>query len=474
MIDIKRRAITSLIASYISQFGASAINFGIKIALARLLLPTEWGVYAEAMLVILVADTFTDIGLSQHLMREKNRPYGNVLLIRFILSVIAFLLIQAFAGIFAFLSPEVVEPLRVLSPLIMLRAVASIPRIYMDRELIVYRSLIPQFVSLIAMGIVSLVLAAKGFGVYALIFGSLVQELVWCVLLWVSVVRILPVQLTLQHTWRLIYGSRYLFMIAVIGFVLQQGDIAITGTLLSSDQVGLYAMAYTIIALTSKMVETAIYRVVYPLFCQYADDLRTLGRIYVTTTLAMVAIEAPIYFFLLFNSGFFVSNLLGDKWMPMAHLLAGLAVAGIINPYTTFGIEVLRATKRDKMLTVASLTGAVSLVFFGAILTSRYGAIGMVVANYFIFGSVVTIIALLRVIPQHIKELTRKLAAVYSVSLLAAALPYFTLADKGVLQNVVSIGAVLLSWLVFYRYYGVPLIRETLGSLERPAEPGVA
>ena len=466
MTSLKRRTVASLIASYISQFSTSAANFAIKIVLARLLLPAEWGIYAEAMLVVLVADTFTDVGLSQHVMREKHRPYGNVLLIRLVLSVIAILLIETFADHLDFLSPKVIQPARVLAPLILLRAVGSIPRTYMDRELMVHRSLVPQLLGLVTMGSISILLAYKGLGVYALILGTLAQELVFSALMWIVVGRGMVIQLTFDHTKSLILGSRYLFLIAVVGFVLQQGDIAITGTILNPAQVGLYAMAYTIIALTSKLVETAIYRVVYPLFCQYADQVQALGRIYVTTTLAMVAIEAPIYFFLLFNSRFFVSVTLGEKWMPAAQLLAALSVAGIVNPFTTFGIEVLRATKRDKMLTIASVAGAASLMTFGSILTLRYGAMGMVAANYIVISGVVTVITLLKMIPTYIRDLTGKLMVVYAVSFSLAVASYFAFMGHGFFQNAMSMVAALVSWLIFYRAYGVRMVREMLELLD--------
>jgi PST family polysaccharide transporter len=464
MDRLKRRAIVSLASSYASQLGTTGSEILTKLVLARLILPSQWGLFAEAMLVVLAADVFTDFGLSQHIAREKKRPFGNVLLIRIGFSVIAIGLVELFAPYLRFFSPAVVTPTRVLAPLILIKAVGTVPTVFVDRELIVHKSLIPQFARLGTMAAISISLAVAGWGVWALVAGSLFSELTYTMLIWLSVRKVLKLEFTLTFTRHLLKGARYLFLIALIGLLLQQGDILVTGSLLTPKIVGLYAMALMMVQRFSKVVETAIYRVIYPMFCEFSHDYDKLGQVYKCMTLAIIAIEVPIYLFLMFHASFFVSLLLGPKWMPMAVILQALAMSGVVNPYTTFGIEVLRATKQDGMLFAASVSGALALVIAGFILTSQYGAIGMVAANYLPVGMVFVIISLRRTIKNQFNDLTKKLAVVYLVSLAVSGIA-FLYGGTGLMRHLVGIAAVLILWGLFFKLYGQTVGKETLKSL---------
>jgi len=461
---LKRRAVISLASSYISQFLTTAAEFVSKIVLARLIVPAQWGVFAEAMLVILAADVFTDLGLSQHIAREKKRPFGNVLLIRAALSALAIGVLELLAPQLRFFTPAVIGPARALAPIVLIRAVGSVPTVFVDRELMVHRSLAPQFTRLSVMAGISIGLAWAGYGVWALVAGTLCSETAYTALMWLSVRRLLALDLTLKHTRALLTGSRYLFFIAIVGLLSQQGDILVTGTLLSPKIVGLYAMAVTLVQRVSKVVETAVYRVIYPMFCEVADDIEKLGRIYRFTTLAITAIETPIYFFLLFHSGFFVSALLGPKWMPMARILQALAMAGVSNPYATFGMEVLRATKQDRMLAVTFVSSTFVLVGGGLLLTLHFGVMGMVAANYMAVSGILCAIALLRTIRQQFLDLTRKLVVVYLVSFVVSA-GAFVLVRGGLARPLAGMAAVPMLWALFFRLYGIHLGKETLKSL---------
>jgi PST family polysaccharide transporter len=463
MERLGRRAALSLASSYVSQLGTIAAEFLTKIALAWLVLPAQWGIFAEAMLIVIIADVFTDLGLSQHLTREKHRPFGNVLLIRIILSIAAIGAVEIFAPYLRVFSPSLIGPVRMLAPLILIKAVGTVPTVFVDRELMVHKSLVPQFARLATTAAVSISLAAAGWGVTALIVGTLVSESAYTALMWFSVRKHLHIELTFAHTRQLFVGSRYLFMIALIGVLLQQGDILVTGSLLDPKTVGLYAMAFMLVVRVSRIVETSVYRVIYPVFCEVSHDREKLGQVYKCMTLAIMAIECPIYMFLFFHSDFVV-QVLPHRWLPVAALIKALSMSGIVNPYTTFGIEVLRATKQDRMLFVVSASQAAAVITIGFSLTSHFGAMGMVAANYTAVSAIFIVISLRRTIKKQFTDLTRKLVVVYLVSAAVSSGAFF-LGGKGLANHLVGVTAMLVLWGVFYKLYGPTVGKETLKSL---------
>lgn len=457
---------TSLAASYTSQFLQTGANFATKILLARLVMPAGWGIYAEAMMVVLVADTVTDMGLSQHVIREKQRPYGNVLLIRLILAMACTAVLIAAAPLLAlvFKTADIIGPARGLAPLIILRALLSVPRVYLDRELLVQKALLPQFAAVVTMAAVSLPLGYAGYGVWALVIGTLAAELVQLGLMWAAVWRSIPLEITMAYTWRLLRGSRYLFLIAVVGFVIQQGHIAVTGTLLLPTQVGIYAMAFTLVTLLAQVVENAIYRVIYPMFCEFASDIGRIGRIYKCATVVTLSIEAPIAFLLLFNSHYLIQLLLSDKWLPMAPVLAALAPAQLLTKHCTFGLEVLRATKQDRWLMLVSTTAAGTVAIAGYLLTRSYGLMGMVGSNYIVLGAIVMFVVLLKIIPQEVMDVMRKAVIIYLVSFGIAAAPALLFSGSPA-RHFVALGGMLVSWAILGRLFWRPVIQPMLKEL---------
>lgn len=472
MYGLQRKAVVSLLSSYISQFVTMVVNLATKLVLARLIAPDDLGVYAVALFFLLAGDMLVDAGMSQHIAREKDRPYGNMLLIRLFLSIVLFATVQGIADKLTLWGPEFPNVIRLMAITLIVKAYSGVANLFLDRELLIHRSVIPQLVRIGTMGLVSLLLAYLGYGVWALAWGTVASEVMFGLLISSAVRRRMPLTLTWQHTSRLIWGSKFLFLMAIMGFALQQGDTAIMGSLLSTEQVGYYTMAFTLIMLISRVVESAVFRVIYPLFCEYADNLPKLGKLYRTATLAIYCIEVPIYAYLLFNSPVVVSVLLGEKWLPAAGLMQALAIFGMINPFTTFGNEVLRARKLDSVLTTSTVLGAVVLMTSGYLLTDWLGAIGMVVAHYLIIGSLPVIITVRKLVSEEFAELSSQLFVVYTTALMLMFIVSIALAANIYLQAIIAGLSIPLCWYTYYRIFGNGIGRVAWNILlSRPSAP---
>lgn len=465
MENFERKAVISLFSSYASQFVTTAANLATKLILARLIAPDDLGIYALALLIMLGCDMLMDLGVSQHIVREKVRPYGNFLILRLWTASVLFVVVQLAAPMLKFWGAEFPAVVRAMSVILVVKALSGVANVFLDRELLIHRSLIPQFVRIASMGVVSIGLAHFRYGVWALVWGTVVAEVLFALLIWRSARSRMHLELTWKYTRSLIWGSKFLFLIGLTGFALQQGDVAIIGALLSPREVGYYTMAFTLIILVSKVVENAVFRVIYPMFCEYSHDLRELGRVYRLATLAITAIEAPIYFFLLFNSPTIVLWLLGPKWLPSAILMQALSVFGIINPFSTFGNEVLRARKRDAVLTLSTVIGAMTLLTSGYILTSRYGTMGVVAAHYIIIGSIPAVVTVYRTIKPDFVKLAWQLAIVYATSFAVIAGASLGLSLSPLSKTLVSGLLVPACWYMYYRAFADGIGRRTISTL---------
>ncbi len=462
MDNIRRRVTLSLLSSYAAQFAATATSLVTKILLAHLIAPHDLGLYAKTLLVLLGGDVLVDLGVSQHMIRERNRPYGNMLALRVCIALVIVALIEIFVGGFRSWGPEFPPVMRVMAVVILIKALSAVPALYLDRELLIQRSLLPELMRLLVTGAVSVGIAWFGHGVWALAWGTVAGEVVFATMIWRAAAGRLPIEITLRHSPSLVLGGRYLFLIALMGFALQQGHVAILGTLLTDRQLGHYTMAVTLIVLVSKVVETAVYRVIYPVLCEYRENPEVMGRAYRQATLAVYAIESPIYFYLFFNAEVVVPAVLGHRWMQAAVLIRALSIAGLMNPFSTFGYEVVKAWRKDGTLTLSMVIGAASLLTFGYVLTVRFGVYGMVAASYLVFGSIPIILSLYRTLRADLLELARGLAVTYAASFVSISAVSAALASFPAARAAVTCLLIPACWYTFYRTYGDGFGRKAL------------
>src|SRR3954468_15106358 len=116
----EQRVLRSTFASYAIQFARLGINFGVKIALGRLILPEGHGLYELALRIVTVASAVRDLGLPYHLVRDKRRPYGTVLAVTATLGVLITLLLIAAAPATGRFNPELPLVLRVFAVWVLL------------------------------------------------------------------------------------------------------------------------------------------------------------------------------------------------------------------------------------------------------------------------------------------------------------------------------------------------------------------
>ena len=72
-MDIKEKTINGVIWSAIERFSVQIIQFIVQIIIARLLLPSDYGLIGMLAIFMALAQTFTDGGLSNALIQKKDR-----------------------------------------------------------------------------------------------------------------------------------------------------------------------------------------------------------------------------------------------------------------------------------------------------------------------------------------------------------------------------------------------------------------
>lgn len=416
----EQRVLRSTMASYAIQLARLGINFGAKLALARLILPDGHGVYELALRIVTLASAIRDMGLPYHLVRDPRRPYGTVLAFTAALGSLITLLLIGVAPVFGRFNPEVPMVLRVFAVWVLLDGLAVVPKTFFERELTIGNLVAPEIWRGVVIAAVAVSLAWLGWGYWSLVAGDLAGAALLAAYSWAKAWKKLPLKVELELVPDLVRRSFLLFLIWMTLQLVTYIDIYIVGWFQDTATVGLYARTYSI----AFLVATIVYpRAFFPTLVEYLRDRVRFVEFFRLSTVQLLGCQVVASYFLFFNAEKTILILFGENWLAAAPILRVLSFIPFFDQFTMLGGEMLKAEHRDRSWLVIELLNLVSLVGCGIVLTHLYGAKGMGAANYLLLGNLVMAWEVARAFGPRFRTLLADLAQLYLIPL-----PLFALA----------------------------------------------
>ena len=416
----EQRVLRSTAASYAIQLARLGINFGAKLALARLILPGGHGVYELALRIVTVASAVRDLGLPYHLIRDPRRPYGTVLAFTAALGSLITLLLIGIAPVFGRFNPEVPLVLRVFAVWVLLDGLAVVPKAFFERELTIGNLVAPEIWRAVAVAGVSVGLAWLGWGYWSLVIGDLAGAALLAAYSWSKAWGRVPLTVERGLIPDLVRRSFLLFLIWITLQLVTYIDIYVIGWYRDASTVGLYTRIYQL----AFLVATIVYpRAFFPTLLEYKHDRPRFVEFIRLSTVQLLGCEVLASYFLFFNARQTILVLFGASWLAAAPYLRALAFVPFFYQSAMLGGEILKAEHRDRSWLVIELLNLGSLVGFGIVLTQRFGASGMAAANYLLAGNLVMLWEAARIFGPRFRHLLADLAQLYLIPL-----PFFGLA----------------------------------------------
>ena len=99
-MSIKQQATQSVFWSAVERFSVQGIQFLLSLIIARLLLPSDYGLIAMLSIFMAIAQTFIDSGFANALIQKKDKAdvdYSTVFFFNIVISVFLYLLLYLFS-----------------------------------------------------------------------------------------------------------------------------------------------------------------------------------------------------------------------------------------------------------------------------------------------------------------------------------------------------------------------------------------
>jgi len=317
-----------------------ALQFGTQIALARMLGPDSYGVFAIGAVVIGFSGFFSDVGIAYGLIQKRevtDRDVRFVFTWQCILGLSVTVAVALGAGKIAAFFGETRAELVVLAlaPLCFVNALSA-PAMNLLKRALDFRTLQLSFLISYLVGyvLVGIPLALAGLQVWALVLAWSVQATLNGWLLYrASRHSLTPLIWYEQARQQGMYGLTVLAT-NLLNWVIASIDRVIIGRLLPARSVGLYATSYNLVFMPTSSLMSAIQPVFFSASARLAEgktateiDAASLQRGLLSLVGAVSLFVLPAFCVLSVLSHPFVLALYGKAWVDASALLRPLALA---------------------------------------------------------------------------------------------------------------------------------------------------
>lgn len=383
--SLKARSLKAVFWSALEALSRQGVQFLITIILARLLAPEDFGTIAMLTLFIGLASIFVDGGFSSALIQKAEitaEESTAVFFFNLLAGAFSALLLVAFAPWIAsfFNTPVLAALTRLMALNLFLTAFGSVHSALLTRDLDFKTQTHITLAASLLSGVVAVLLAWRGWGVWSLAIQALIATVVSTLLLW----AFRPWRPTLRFQFRALRGlvgfGGYLFASALLEVVYSRAYALLIGKLYSTRTLGYFTRADTTQQIPSQMLSTIINRVLYPVFSSVARQGDLMRRGLRQAIGSLMLINVPLMLGMMAVSDTLVVVLFGTKWRPCVPYLQILCLSGLMWPLHVANLNALKALGRSdlffrvevikKVLGFATLIGAV-LISIMALAWSR-------------------------------------------------------------------------------------------------------
>ncbi|MDX8339302.1 lipopolysaccharide biosynthesis protein [Draconibacterium sp. IB214405] len=353
-MSLRQKTLYGLTWSFIDQIANLGITFIVGITLARILSPREFGLIGMITIFIAVSYTFVNGGFTQALIRKKNctdTDYSTVFYFNLLISIVFFILLYIFSPAISsfFKEPELMLILQVLGSLLMIDALGLIQRTILIKNINFKLQAKISLISSLCSGVIAIVMAYKGFGIWSLVAQRISRQLIKTLLLW-TWNRWIPALQFSKESFKELFGfGSKLLVSGLIDTIYQQIYLLVIGKFFSAQELGYYTRADQFKNLPSQNLNGIINQVTYPVLSSIQDDIPRLRNSYkklIRSTmfitfvlmLGMAAIAEPM-----------IITLIGEKWRSSILLLQMLSCVGMFYPLQALNLNMLKVQGRSDL-----------------------------------------------------------------------------------------------------------------------------
>lgn len=318
--------------------------------------PAQFGLLALAQVWLGGFRVVGNAGLSGAVIQAKNlsdRQLSSVFFLNLGISLLLVLISSASVWIL-----PMDESMSDLAPVVSFMSVTlMISGFVMTQEALAYRGMRFRFLAqrdllaAIIGGVLGVILAVRGWGVWALVAQALVTSLISAALLWRGA-QWLPKwsQFSISEVRPLLKFSLWLLAFQLFAYLVKEIDKTLIGFLVGISALGIYTLASKVILLPTVIFADALNSYLFPKLSSIQDSAEGLKRVYSGSISLTMCVALPLIFALGMVVYLYGVHIFGPQWEGVARVAPYVAVIAACQSYVSPAGSVLKSLGHVSLL----------------------------------------------------------------------------------------------------------------------------
>lgn len=387
--NLKQKAVSGMAWTALQRYSTMFIQFISGIILARLLTPHDYGCIGMLSIFMLLAENFIDGGFGSALIQRKHptqEDYSTIfwwnLGMAVIMYSVLFVSAPAISGFYDI--TLLCDVLRVQGLVLFIYAFNIVQRNQLKKKLnFKVLSIVTITTSLAALS-VTIFMAYKGFGVWALVTQNLISAAIPAIVFWFFI-KWRPIWSFSWKSFRELFSfGFYMFLTHLLNTFGNQIQGLLIGRVYNSSTMGYYSKALGTEKLASHSISQVMTQVTYPLYAEVQDDKVALSNMIKRLTLTLAYITFPLMFVLILCAKPLFTLLYSERWINSVPYFQVLCLAGLISCLIAVNTQPIAAIGKSKAMftwTVIKRIAGISFVVIGLLLWGMKGLLTGVLLN---------------------------------------------------------------------------------------------
>jgi lipopolysaccharide exporter len=350
-MSVADRAYSSVRWTSVASLFKALLQFIQLVVLARLMPPSDFGVWALTASIVVFAVAFSDAGIGAaivHYQQVSDKENSSLYWLNVIFGFFVCMALYLGAPFVAdFYSDErLVLIVRLVSVSFLFNSIGQQLKVWLEKRLYFEKIAIVEMVASATGFVVALTAAWFGAGPFSMAYSSLAVSLSSCVAVWLVCYRFWHPSLhfDIVETFRFLrYGFGVVFN-NMIGALSVNSDVVVGARVMGVDQIGIYGAPRNFCFQIGLFINPIVTRVAFPVMAGLQGDVNKLASVYLKSIRMIAAVNVPVYFFLACFSDALIEIFFGKQWAGYGGVLTGLAAWGLLRGFLNPVSALLQAT----------------------------------------------------------------------------------------------------------------------------------
>ncbi len=300
--------------------------------LTRFLPKEDFGLLAMALFVVQFSNIFLDMGLTSAILHKKNiskNEFNSIYWLNIFIAIILYILMYVSAPMVSVFYNEAAlsNIIPVLGLNVILVALGRQHQTIFQKQLLFKKIALVEIFSFLTGLIIAIYLAVMGYGVYSLIYSTLIKSLLANIIFFLlsSKKHSVRFHFKLSETKSFLKVGGFTMGSSLLDFFSRETDVLIIGKLLGPEKLGVYSLSKQLVLKLYATITPIIMNVLSPVLSEMQENKDRLKKSFLKTIRYLSFVNFPIYLVVIVSAKEILGIMYGPEYTSAHYVLGYLA-----------------------------------------------------------------------------------------------------------------------------------------------------